>query len=46
MGRSKLYGVDKNNALTEIYENNNGMAACFPIWNYLDKKYFPNAPGS
>ena len=24
-------GVDKNNALTEIYENNNGMAACFPI---------------
>lgn len=46
MGRSTLYGVDKNNALTEIDKINNGMAACFPIWNYLDKKYFPNAPFS
>lgn len=41
MGRTTLYGVNENNELTEIYELNNGMAACIPIWNYLDKKYFP-----
>lgn len=42
MGQTILYGVDSTNKIHEIHHQNNGMASCLPIWNYLDNKYFPN----
>jgi lipoprotein len=42
MGKTILYGVDSTNTIHELYSVPNGMGACFPIWNYLDDKYFPN----
>lgn len=42
MGKTILYGVDSTNTIHEIYHKTNGMAACLPIWDYLDNKYFPN----
>lgn len=42
MGKTILYGVDSTNTIHEIHRQDNGMASCFPIWNYLDDKYFPN----
>lgn len=40
MGKTILYGVNENNELSKIHSNNNGMASCFPVWNYLNDKYF------
>ena len=42
MSQSILYGVDTTNTLHEIHHTHNGMAACLPIWDYLDNKYCPN----
>lgn len=42
MGQTILYGVDSTNKIHKIHHQNNGMASCLPIWNYLDNKYFPN----
>lgn len=42
MGKTILYGVDSTNTIHEIHRQDNGMASCLPIWNYLDDKYFPN----
>lgn len=43
MGQTVLYGVDSENKIHKIHEENQSMKACFPIWNYLNKKYFPNS---
>ena len=40
MSYSTLYGVNSNNELIELKTYQNSHLACFPAWNYFEKKYF------
>lgn len=40
MSHSTLYGVNNKTEIQEIQTYQNGMLACTPVWDYLEKKYF------
>lgn len=40
MSYSTLYGVNSKNKLIELKTYQNSHLACFPAWNYFEKKYF------
>lgn len=40
MSHSTLYGVNNKKEIQEIQTYQNGMLACTPVWDYLEKKYF------
>ena len=40
MSYSTLYGVNSKNELIELKTYQNSHLACFPAWNYFEKKYF------
>lgn len=40
MSYSTLYGINSKNELIELKTYKNSHLACFPAWNYFEKKYF------
>lgn len=40
MSYSTLYGINSKNELIELNIYQNSHLACFPAWNYFEKKYF------
>ncbi|MCY7187281.1 hypothetical protein [Streptococcus gallolyticus] len=37
---STLYGINSKNELTVVKEYQNSFSACYPAWDYFEKKYF------
>lgn len=40
MSHSTLYGVNDKKEIQEIQTYQNGMLACTPVWDFLERKYF------
>lgn len=43
MSHSTLYGVNNKKEIQEIQTYQNGMLACTPVWDFLERKYFNDA---
>lgn len=43
MSHSTLYGVNDKKEIQEIQTYQNGMLACTPVWDFLERKYFNDA---